>query len=89
MSLTVFYQIFSANFICQFDLTLYPFDIQPCEVQITLNEKQLEYTRYHNSSLHMVNKIEVKKQIVRRYMYQQKQVYLQYSAHGLKELFHF
>ncbi len=53
--MTVYIKFFSANFICQFDLMLYPFDIQPCEVQITLNEKQLENTRYHNSSLHMVN----------------------------------
>ena len=37
---------FSAFFICDFELALYPFDIQLCQVLLTLKENQLDNVRY-------------------------------------------
>ena len=37
--------IFSANFICDFYMDMYPFDTHTCYVNITLDEKQIEAIR--------------------------------------------
>jgi hypothetical protein len=38
--------LFSASFLCNFDLTYYPFDVQTCEIQLVLTEHQKEQARY-------------------------------------------
>ena len=42
--LYIHYANFSANFICNFDMDNYPFDVQVCLINITLLEKQLQTT---------------------------------------------
>ncbi len=41
-----FTNFFSANFICNFEMNTYPFDVQACYLNLTLTGKQLVTTRY-------------------------------------------
>ena len=41
----LFVYVPSANFVCEFLLDVYPFDVQQCQIRLALNEKQLDTVR--------------------------------------------
>jgi hypothetical protein len=40
------FKIFSSDFICNFEMNAYPFDVQVCHLNFTLTGKQLSTNRY-------------------------------------------
>jgi hypothetical protein len=43
--ITCIRNFFSAHYICDFLLDVYPFDVQRCEILLELNEKQMDTVR--------------------------------------------
>ena len=55
----LFYYFFSSNFICGYNMSDYPFDIQMCLIEMTLDEKQMtsirkEYKKLWNLNLQVI-----------------------------------
>jgi hypothetical protein len=45
LSISYITNFYSAHYICDFLLDVYPFDVQRCEILLELNEKQMDTVR--------------------------------------------